>query len=206
VPFYRVIAQSAGAAERLATIREFYFNGVKFINSTYPRLGLKPYEVPRDIDKVLAAQADALSFRGTALPGSSSPLAQANVMLTISSYQNLYANDQIHFQLNGTPDVRVFEKGQLIAQLSIPGKSGASANIALSELQRDTSTEARRLTMPDFLAENVQPLQLIPSLAQMQTMIAKPGTYLLNAYATEDVYPHTGGIPIVIVLAQQPTP
>lgn len=34
----------------------------------------------------------------------------------------------------------------------------------------------------------------------MQQMLGKPGSFILTAYAAEDVYPHLGGIPIVAVL------
>ena len=47
VPFYRIIPQSASQAQRLATIRDYYFFAVKYVNATYPRLGLKPYTIPR---------------------------------------------------------------------------------------------------------------------------------------------------------------
>jgi hypothetical protein len=47
-------------------------------------------------------------------------------------------------------------------------------------------------------------MQLIPDATQMQERISKPGTYLLTAFAAQDFYPHIGGIPIVIVLTQQP--
>jgi hypothetical protein len=125
-------------------------------------------------------------------------------MLTVTSDQNLFQNDQIHFAINVTPDVRYFRKGQVIAQLVIPGKSGASINIALIQLQNYVSVTARRLHLPPFLSDIFQPMQLIPDAQQMQQSIAKPGTFLLTAYAAEDFYPHVGGIPIVIVLTQQP--
>jgi hypothetical protein len=131
-------------------------------------------------------------------------LSQGNVILTVTSDQNLFQGDQIHFQINTTPDIRYFSKGQVIGQLKIPGKSGASINLALSQLENWVSIEARQLQLPAFLADVVQPLQLIPDVQQMQQRIAKPGTYLLTAFAAEDFYPHVGGIPVIIVLTQQP--
>lgn len=196
VPFYRMIPQSASSNDRLATIRAYYFFAVKYVNATYPRLGLKPYAVPADADRKLSGLADDLTM--------AAKLAQANVMLTVTSDQNLFQNDQIHFAMNVTPDIRYFRKGQVIAQLVIPGKSGASINIALIQLQNYVSITARRLHLPPFLSDIFQPMQLIPDAKQMQQSIAKPGTFLLTAYAAEDFYPHIGGIPIVIVLTQQP--
>ena len=46
VPFYRIIDQSASSAQRLLTIRDYYFFAVKYVNATYPRLGLRPYVFP----------------------------------------------------------------------------------------------------------------------------------------------------------------
>ena len=96
------------------------------------------------------------------------------------------------------------QKGQRIAQLVIPGRSGASINIALIQLQNYVSVTARRLNLPPFLSDIFQPMQLIPDAQQMQQQIAKPGTFLLTAYAAEDFYPHVGGIPIIIALTQVP--
>jgi Protein of unknown function (DUF3084) len=195
VPFYRIIPQSATAARRLSTIRDYYFFAIKYVNATYPRLGLKPYAVPPDADKKLRGFADDLS--------TAAEVSQSNVMLTVTSDQNLFENDQIHFAIKGTQDIRYFKKDQVIAQLVIPGKSGASINIALIQLQNYVSLTARRLHLPPYLS-GIQPVQLIPSAQEMQARIARPGTYLLTAFAAADFYPHLGGIPIVIVLTQQP--
>jgi hypothetical protein len=196
VPFYRIIEQTASQDARLRTIRDYYFFAVKYVNATYPRLGLRPYAIPPDADRKLRGLADDLT--------TAAKLAQANAMLTVTSDQNLFENDQIHFAINVTPDIRYFQKGQRIAQLVIPGKSGASINIALIQLQNYVSLSARRLRLPPFLSDIFQPVQLLPDATQMQAQINKPGTFLLTAYAAADFYPHIGGIPIVIVLTQVP--
>jgi hypothetical protein len=196
VPFYRIIDQSASPSQRLATIREYYFFAIKYVNATYPRLGLRAYAIPPDADKKLSGLANDLTM--------AAKLSQANVMLTVTSDQNLFENDQIHFAINVTPDLRYFRKGDIIAQLVIPGKSGANINIAQVQLQNYVSITGRRLHLPPFLTDIVQPMQLIPDAAQMQQRISRPGTYLLTAFAAQDFYPHEGGIPIVIVLTQRP--
>lgn len=195
VPFYRIIPQSAPPAQRLSTIRNYYAFAVKYVNATYPRLGLKPYVKPADADKKLEGLATDLT--------TAAELSQANVMLTVTSDQNLFEDDQIHFAINVTSDIRYFQKNQVIAQLVIPGKSGASINIALIQLENYVAVTARRLHLPPFLS-GIQPVQLIPDAQQMQERLSKPGTFLLTAFAAEDFYPHVGGIPIVIVLTQRP--
>src|SRR5580700_176872 len=167
VPFYRIIPQTASSNGRLSTIRAYYFFAVKYVNATYPRLGLRPYAVPPDADKKLTGLANDLS--------TAAKLSQANVMLTVTSDQNLFENDQIHFAINVTPDIQYFQKGQVIAQLVIPGKSGANINIALVQLQNYVSITTRRLHLPPYLADmSFQPLQLIPNAQQMQQRISKP--------------------------------
>jgi hypothetical protein len=196
VPFYRIISQSTSPTQRLATIRDYYFFAVKYVNGTYPRLGLKPYTIPPEADKKLTGLATDLT--------TAAALSQANVMLTVTSDQNLFENDPIHFAINVTQDGRYFQKGEPIAELVIPGRSGASINIAIIQLESYVSAAARRLRLPPFLADAIQPLQLIPDVQQMQARISKPGTYLLTAFAAADFYPHSGSIPIVIVLTQRP--
>jgi hypothetical protein len=131
VPFYRIIDQAATASQRLATIRNYYFFAIKYVNATYPRLGLRPYAIPVDANKKL---------NGLALT-TAAKLSQSNVMLTVASDQNMFENDPIHFEINATSDTRYFQKGEVIAQLVIPGKSGASINIAL--IQLETTSQSR---------------------------------------------------------------
>ncbi len=196
VPFYRIIDQSATSKQRETTIRDYYNFAVKYVNATYPRLGLRPYVKPLDADKKL----DGLANDST----TAAKLSQANVMLTVTSDTNLFENDQIHFAINVISDIRYFQKGQVIAQLVIPGKSGASMNIALIELEDYVSIAARRLNLPPSLTNILQPMEMIPDTQQMQQRLSRPGTYLLTAFAAADFYPHVGGIPIVIVLTQRP--
>ena len=194
VPFYRIIARGTSEQERLSIMRGFYFEAVKFVNANYTRFGLRPYVIPPDVDKRLT------EFDKD--PVMAERLRESNVMLTITSDQNLYLNDQIHFGINLVSDTLSFSKGQFIAQLTIPGKSGANMALALSQLEQYVSrTAEQQHNLPQFLAENVQPLQLIPNVTQMQQMIDRPGNYVLTAYAAQDSYPHLGGIPIVIALA-----
>lgn len=194
VPFYRIIKNNATQAQRLSVVRAFYFDSVKYVNANYPRLGLKPYVIPTDVDKKLQDVVN-LTMSNTV----------SNMMLTVTSDQNLFANDQIHFLINVTSDDRRYQKGQIVAQLTIPGGSGANMNIALGQLLNLASINTQRLGLPKFLADNVQPVQVIPGLPQMQQLIGKPGAYVLTAFAAQDFYPHLGGIPVVIVLTQQPT-
>lgn len=196
VPFYRIIERGATEPQRLSITRSFYFEAVKYVNANYTRLDLKPYVIPPDVDKRLSAIASD--------PRLTFGLSNSNVMLTITSDQNLFENDQIHFGVNFLSDVRSFTKDQVIAQLTVPGKSGANMSIALNQLQQYVTIAGQRKDLPPFIRENVSIQGLIPNVQEMQSMIDKAGTYVLTAYAAADTYPHLGGIPVVISLAQEP--
>ncbi len=192
VPFYGFIAVNASHGQRLANVKSFYDDSVKYINANYPHLGLKQFVKPPDLDKKLE---DIVALTES---------ARSNVMLAVDSDQNLFENDQIHFTIRVVPDERVYQKGQILAQLrNIP--NGANVNGAIGQLLNVISATSKRIGLPPFLADNVQIVQTLPGGPQMKEMIAKPGLYVLTAFASEDFYPHLGGIPVVVVLTQQPT-
>jgi DUF3084 family protein len=193
VPYAKIIKKNMSASERLATIQDYYSSAVRYVNNTYPALGLKPYTNPPDIDKQLNHLANDVDIVQRTYPG--------DVMLSVTSGQNLFEGDQIHFEISGTPDQKLFSKAEPIFALrDIAGGSGASARIAISELQRGVSAIALQRHIPPFLADSVQTVESLPTPAEMQQMLGKPGSFILTAYAAEDVYPHLGGIPIVAVL------
>lgn len=191
VPFYGFVGQSATHGQRLAIVKSFYDDAVKYVNANFKPLGLKPFVAPPDIQKKIEDIA------------SISQSLKVNAMLAVDSDQNLFENDQIHFAVRVIPDERVYQKGQILAQLrNIP--SAANLNSAVGQLTNVISANAKRIGVPPFLADNVQPVAGPQSSAQMQSMIVKPGQYVMTAFSADDFYPHLGGIPVVIVLTQQP--
>jgi hypothetical protein len=190
-PYPAIIPQGSTEQQTLQKIVSYYSSAVQYINARYTRLGLKAYKSPPDLDKKLASTARDLQ----------APLSQADVLLTIATDENLFLNDPIHFGMNATIDTRRFVKGQPIATLEIPGGRNANVNLALSQLQAYVKQAASDARMPAALALFVPTLQIVPDPSVMQTILSKPGTYYLTAYAATDVYPHTGGVPIVVALS-----
>ena len=127
-----------------------------------------------------------------------------DLLLLAVADQNLYRNDEIHFQLSTLADGIRLKKGENIAQLDIPGGKGADVNLAVNELSQIVSNLAlSQLGLPPFLANNVRVVQSFPNPQQMQEQLKNgKGSYVLSAFAAEDVYPHTGGIPLVVTLTQ----
>ena len=95
--------EELSAAERLATIQDYYSSAVRYVNNTYPALGLKPYMNPPDIDKQLSRLANSVDASAK-YPG--------DVMLSVTSDQNLFEGDQIHFGISGTPDSKNVLEGR----------------------------------------------------------------------------------------------
>lgn len=194
VPTFGVIPKGASVESRLKKIKDFYVDAVRFINVTYPRLGLKRFVTPPGLDKKLAEEFGTPQVTDLSLTN--------NLLMMVTADQNLYRNDEVHFELQVIPDVRIVGKGQALAYLQIPAGPGANPNLAVNELTQYV-TNAMRSQLPPFLASNVQAVQALPDAAQMQQMLAKgSGTYVMTAFAATDIYPHTGGIPIVVTLTQ----
>lgn len=196
VPFYGLIPKGEAVDKRLQTVKTFYKDALAAINGQYVPLGLKKLTPPPDVDAKLRETFGA--------PAMTVALLQSDLMLVATADQNLYRGDQIHFDIKVIPDVRRFQKGGVIASLVIPAGASANVNLAVNELQNIVANIAyNEWKLPPFLANNVQVLQVLPDAQQMATMLAKgKGNYVMTAFAETDIYPHSGGVPIVVTLTQ----
>ncbi len=197
VPFFLPIKQGTPVDERLRRIEQFYRESVAYINQNQvARGGLKHYTPPANIVTTLTDE-----FGG---PQVTEANLASNLVMFVTAPQNLYRNDAVHFELNLIPDVLLVKKGGEIASIQIPGNAHADPRLAISELQQYVaSTIQSQLKLPPFLAGNVQVVALYPSIDMMQTELASgKGNYVMTAFAAEDIYPHVGGIPLVVTLTQ----
>ena len=197
VPFFANVKQGTPVEDRIKTVLSFYRQSVTFINGTAQQRGLKKFTPPPDVEKTLRDTYGDPKVTAASL--------QSNLLLFATADQNLYANDEAHFALSMISDIARLKKGQPIASLVIPAGKGADINLAANELRQIVSNIGRspQLGLPSFIANNVQVAQTFPPVDQMQaTLKDGKGNYVLAAFASEDVYPHTGGIPIVLVLSQ----
>ena len=197
VPFFLPIKQGTPPDTRVAKIEQFYRESVGYINQNQvARGGLKHYVPPANIDKTLTDE-----FGGPAVTDAN--LAN-NLVMFVTAPQNLYRNDLVHFELNLIPDILFVKKGGEIASIQIPGNAHADPRLAISELQQYVASTIRsQLKLPPFLAGNVQVVALYPSIDVMESELASgKGNYVMTAFAAEDIYPHVGGIPLVVTLTQ----
>lgn len=195
VPFFLPIKQGTAVDERLTKIEQFYRESVAYINQNQgARGGLKHYTPPPNIDKTLTDE-----FGG---PQVTDANLESNLVMFVTAPQNLYRNDTIHFELNLIPDALLVRKGGEIASIQVPGNAHADPRLAINELQQYVaSTVGSQLKLPPFLAGNVQVVALYPSLDVMgKELTSGKGNYVMTAFAAEDIYPHVGGIPLVVTL------
>lgn len=195
-PFFLEIKQNTPVDQRLAQVKTFYRQTVSYINQTWAQRGLKRYVPPANIDKTLTDEF--------ASPQMTEATLNSNVLLFVTAPQNLYRNDELHFDLQTFPDVELVKKGGVIASVVIPGSAHADPQFAINQLQGFVSTVARsQLHLPAFLADNVQVVQVYPSLDEMSKQLAAgSGNFVLTAFAERNIFPHTGGIPLVVTLTQ----
>ncbi len=193
------IPQNSPVGTRRVLIGEFYDQVVRYVNAVYtrPPFNLKPYTPPADLDRELDAIAKASRMDAW--------VARWPVLLVAQAPQNLYEHDQIHFGITATPDRLMAAEGEPIAFLQIPAGKNVSANLALNQLLSNAVPQqmAQRGMPPYFLRVDVA--NTLPSTAKMQSMLSSgSGTYIMTAFAATNVYPHTGGVPVLVTLQKKP--
>jgi hypothetical protein len=195
-PFFLPIRRGTAVDQRLAEIERFYRQTVDYINQTWTQRGLRRYVVPPGIDKKLTDE-----FGGPEVTEAS---LNSNLLMFVTAQQNLYRDDELHFELQLIPDVLLVKRGGAFGSLIIPAGAHANPDLAVGELARYVSSIASsQLKLPPFLAQNVQVEQFFPSLDEMSKQLANgSGNYVLTAFAYKDIYPSTGGIPLVVTLTQ----
>lgn len=195
VPFFKKIPKGTPEDTRLKEMADFYHQGVQWMNTNYTQLGLKKFNPPTNFERKLDDIAGQPSVTVAGLDN--------DLLVYFTADQNLYRNDEIHFQINLIADSKRLSKGQNIAYLRIPGGRSADVNLAVGELVQSVSNAASNYNgLPPFFAANTRVVQTFPDAGTMQQMLKRNGNYVLTAFAAEDVYPHTGGIPIVVTLTK----
>lgn len=184
---------------RRVLIGEFYDQVVRYVNGVYTRapFNLKGFVPPANVDKMLDDIAKA--------PKMEAWVAHSPVLLIATAGQNLYEHDQIHFNITAIPDQVVATEGEPVAGLRIPAGKNVSANLALNQLLSNWVPQqmAQRGMPPYFLRVDVT--NTLPSLQKMQSMLADgSGTYIMTAFAATNIFPHTGGVPVVVTLQKAP--
>lgn len=181
-------------------VQNFYNQTVSYVNRAYtpPRFDLKKFQPPSNLQKMVDSLAGS--------PQMEAWVTQSDVLLIAVADQNLYTGDQIHFGITAVPDRLLVPGGRAIASILIPAGKNANANLALNQLLGTwVPREISNAGMPVQFATTVRPQRTLPDLAEMQKLLGSGnGTYIMTAFASMDIYPHTFYVPVVVTLQKAP--
>jgi hypothetical protein len=196
---YLVIRPSMSQTERMRSLSSFFDTVVASLNRLYVP-PLKAYKSkagdPATTAKLEAVLADQ-KVQGFLLRGP--------VLLLAAADQNLFANDPIHFTFEAYADQLIFRAGQPIASVQVDGGTSVVPRLAYAQLISAVSDTAIGQGMPWPFAQAV-----FPQITQAQIdetirrIKAGEGRFYIVAAAASDVYPHSGGIPVVFDLRRSP--
>ena len=196
-PTWIVLAPNTPVQQRYEQVKRFYENTNAYVNRAYLNQGLRKNTTPPSIvDKHLHEFAE--DYRLTAL------LSQSPVVLVATADQNLFNNDEVHFQFTPYPDRLVFPKGATIASEFVQANPKANLPLELYRLRYRVIAESVKNGMPIQFAE-LSPIDV--SVADGNAMQARlhsgSGNYLLEAVATQNTFPDMGVVPVAVTLKKQ---
>ncbi len=196
---YLVVRPSMSQADRMRALSSFFDTVVASLNRLYVP-PLKAYK-SKASDPTTAAKLEAVladqKVQGFLLRGP--------VLLLAAADQNLFANDPIHFTFEAYADQLIFHAGQPIASVQVDGGTSVVPRLAYAQLISAVSDTAIGQGMPWPFAQAV-----FPQITQAQIdetirrIKAGQGRFYIVAAAASDVYPHSGGIPVVFDLRRSP--
>jgi hypothetical protein len=181
-------------------VQNYYEQTVSYVNRVYarPPFDLKKFLPPSNLPKLIDSIANSPQMEAWA--------SQGDVLLIASADQNLFPGDQIHFQITAVPDRLLQPAGRVIASLQIPAGKNSSADLAMAQLLTQwVPREMINFGMPLQFAPNVIPQRTLPDLTEMRRMLVSgKGNYIMAAFASTDIYPHTFAVPVIVTLQKAP--
>ena len=188
------IPKGSALDQRQKIARDFYASTVAVVNTSYPQL--KPYQPPAD----LGAQLQKLAIQADA--------SKDDVLIIAVADKNLFVGDRIDFDIDSISDSLKAKSGDAIASLAIQAGASAKVGLAFQQLQQHV-VEVMAARMPTLFIGTPFAVRSLPTVNEMQKMLTTgKGTYVMTAFAEQDIYPHTslstGALPMVVVLSQQP--
>jgi hypothetical protein len=194
------IPVNSPAGLRRDIVQNYYEQTVSYVNRQFARqpFNLKKFAPPSNLAKMVDSIANSPQMEAWA--------SQGDVLLIASADQNLFPGDQIHFGITAVPDRLLIPGGRPIASILIPAGKNSSASLAASQLLTQwVPREMLNAGMPIQFATYVVPQRSFPDVKEMQTMLNQSkGTYIMTAFASQDIYPHTFAVPVVVTLQKAP--
>ncbi len=194
-PEIALLRQNASPEDRYRTLRDFANRVSADANAIYVQRGLRRLVPPADADKKMRDLANSVDL--------TAELAQYPVLVIAQSDQNQFVNDTLQFNLHFIPDRLTFAAGSPIASLVITAGPLLNIGFIIRTLEENVTSAAISNSMPAYFAQNVQ-IVSGPTPAELQTTLHGSGRYRyrITASAVDNVYPHTGGVPVAISVAK----
>jgi len=190
-PDVALLPQNDSVSDRYVRLRDYYRRVAAFANEQYVPRGLKKFVPPADTDKKLQDYSGALELTAA--------LSQSPVVIIALADQNLFRNDQIHFDFRFLRDLLIFPAGAPIASFVVPANANNDVRFILVQLEELVTESAMRNLMPIYFAQRVA---IVGGPPNLQRQLQGGGTYRITARAAANIYPHVRGIPIVIQLTK----
>jgi len=198
---FLVITPQQPAAQRFKLLQTFFDAVVSSLDKRFVHPeGLKPFAGKAsdpDIAAKLQTVLDDQTTQGFLLRGP--------VLLVAVADENLFVNDRLHFTLLPYADQPIFTNRQPITSVEVDGGTGIVPNVAYGQLATAIRELAIERGMPSFFANVVfSALTTAQVQATRQAILAGKGRFYIVARATNDVFPHTGDIPVAFELSRTP--
>jgi hypothetical protein len=197
--YLRLTPQMTRAA-KLKALGAFFDAVVQALDRRYVSLRLKPnraHASDPEVQKKLAEFIDDPRTQGLFL-------SNLPVLVLAMADQNLFVNDLIHFAFVPYPDRLLFRSGQTLGSIEVDGGTTIVPTIAYGQLEGAVDNLAMGLGMPGAFARALPTLSEDQVRRMSSEIHSGRGRYYIVAKATNDVFPHTGAIPIAFELQRRP--
>jgi len=176
---FLILQPTQSEEQQFVALRTFFDETVKAANKSWPRAGLRPFQqtsADSEVQRKLRQQLSLLEPE----------LTRAPVLILPVASQNLFRGDEIGFEFDQYPDLRILAAHEVVASVAVSG--GAPIDFPrLIALARDASI--RRGMPPPFVTF---PLVNGPQAQSIAQEVAhSKGNFLVVAKAAQDTYPHS---------------
>ncbi len=195
------ILPAQSQATRMKNLSVFFDAVVDSLNRKYVPRGLKPFEgkssdqdIKRKLEAVLADQRVQAPLVSRQVP----------VLIVAIADENLFPGDTISFTVAPYADLLIFRNGQPLTSVEVDGGTPIVPRIAYGQLAAAIQEIALTAGMPVYFSNALGAPSITEVAATQQQIKNGRGRFYIIARAAQDIYPHTGGIPVTFELSRKP--
>ncbi|MDP9019037.1 MAG: DUF3084 domain-containing protein [Candidatus Eremiobacteraeota bacterium] len=189
-----VLKQNESPEDRYRQIKRFFDDTSRFVDRRYIPLGLRRNKTPpAEVERKLRDFAQNYVITAA--------LSQAPAVVLAIADENLFANDEVHFNLVTFQDRTIFTAQQTVASIIVPAGATTDLRFELLRLKDLVTQKSFELGMPIQFAQNVViSLSNSQGDAMQSVLRSGRGQYRLVAQATTPVFTDMGVVPVTVSL------